>query len=228
MDSENSEWKRLRGSIEEWIEEQKPPPRTHAVEVISALLLSVATVASAWSAYQSSRWSGLQAIKFGEANTDRIESSRRTSNVNREVTIHVGLFVRYAAAISENNNKLADFLYQRFPAPLRKATDAWLKTNPLDNPKAPSSPFVMKEYSLEEERLAQELSQSAKNNFETAKQANQTSDNYVLLTVLFASVLFFSGMSTKFRLLKIRSAMLLLGAIIFSVAVGFIATYPVY
>ncbi len=230
VDSESSEWRHFRDSLERWMQEQKhhPHPRMHTLEVIAALLLSVATVASAWSAYQSTRWSGLQSILFGEANTDRIESSRSTNNANRQVTIHVGLFVRYAAALSENNNKLADFLYQRFPPPLRKATDAWLKTDPLKNPRAPSSPFGMKEYSLEDERQAQELGQLAKEKFEAAKQANQTSDNYVLLTVLFASVLFFSGMSTKFESLKIRAAMLLMGAIIFCVALGFVAYYPIY
>jgi hypothetical protein len=45
---------------------------------------------------------------------------------------------------------LSDFLYGRFPPALKTATDAWLATRPLQNPEAPSSPFVMPDYQVSE------------------------------------------------------------------------------
>ena len=46
------------------------------LEVLSAILLSIATVASAWCAYQSARWNGVQAVSFSAANGARTESVR--------------------------------------------------------------------------------------------------------------------------------------------------------
>jgi hypothetical protein len=51
---------------------------------------------------------------------------------------------------------------------------------------------------------------------EAAKRANQTSDNYVLTTVLFALVLFFAGVSTKFASLLLQRASLAMGAGLFT------------
>jgi hypothetical protein len=60
-----------------------------------------------------------------------------------------------------------------------------------------------------------------------ARVANQTGDNYVLVTVLFASVLFFAGVSTKVR--QRRSQQILLGmAFVVLVAGGpFRLSFPI-
>ena len=38
--------------------------RIRTIEIISAVLLSLATVLAAWSAFQSAKWSGVQATRF--------------------------------------------------------------------------------------------------------------------------------------------------------------------
>ena len=67
---------------------------------------------------------------------------------------------------------------------------------------------------------SQELEAQAETFFAKATAANQTGDDYILGTVFFASVLFFAGISSKFRATSVRmamlgagSAMLLFGAI---------------
>ena len=58
-----------------------------------------------------------------------------------------------------------------------------------------------------------------------ANVANQTSDRYVLFTVLLASVLFFTGIAGKFDLGKARATLLVFAAIVLaSVAVLLFAT----
>jgi hypothetical protein len=42
-------------------------PRDRWVELIAAVLLSMATVLTAWSGYQATRWSGVQATAFSRA-----------------------------------------------------------------------------------------------------------------------------------------------------------------
>lgn len=46
------------------------------LEIAAAVLLALATIASAWSAYQASRWNGEQALGYSRAGADRVESSR--------------------------------------------------------------------------------------------------------------------------------------------------------
>ena len=42
----------------------------------------------------------------------------------------------------------------------------------------------------------------------SAKDANERADNYMLAVVLFASALFFAGISTKLKTVRARSAIL--------------------
>ncbi|NLW32812.1 MAG: hypothetical protein GXY77_15305 [Fibrobacter sp.] len=209
-------------------DETKGMPREHVLEIISAVLLSLATVASAWSAYQATRWSGVQAIKFSEASAIRTEATRKTNIAAQLVGVDVGMFVQYATAITQNNKMLADFLFQRFRPEFKKAVEKWLNTKPLKNSNAPASPFKMKEYSIKEMQESQKLISKAQQSFEKAKNANQTGDNYVLLTVLFASVLFFAGVGTKFQLFKLKVIMLSFGLIIFTIALMVLFSFPVH
>jgi hypothetical protein len=48
-----------------------------------------------------------------------------------------------------------------------------------------------------------------------AKAANTRADDYVLLTVLFASTLFFDGIGTKMQVRNLRIVLLSLGIVIF-------------
>jgi hypothetical protein len=59
-----------------------------------------------------------------------------------------------------------------------------------------------------------------------AGEANQRADDYMLAVVLFASSLFFAGISTKLRTGRQREAILALGYLIFVGTVVWIATLP--
>jgi hypothetical protein len=75
--------------------------------------------------------------------------------------------------------------------------DAWLATDPGGNPDAPAAPFEMPEYTVAEFAEAERLVVIADQAAIDARAANQTGDNYVLTAVLFAAVLFFSGIASK-------------------------------
>jgi signal transduction histidine kinase len=196
------------------------------VEFFSAVVLSLATVLTAWSGYQAALWGGEQAKAYSEASAARIMAAQQNSQAMLRGSIHVGLFTEYAAAISEENQRLADFLYTRFPAELKTATDAWRATDPLNNPNAPLSPFDMPEYQLPQQVEAQRLEEQAAQKSAEADQANQQSDQYVLLTVIFAMVLFFGGISGKFQWRVIDLAMLGLGVIVLLGGLWFLLRSP--
>ncbi len=62
--------------------------------------------------------------------------------------------------------------------------------------------------------------------WEQAETADQIADRYVLLTVLFASVLFFAGIAGKFQSRLIDIAMLALGLLVLLAGVAIALTYP--
>ena len=120
--------------------------RDRWLEILSAVLLSLATVASAWCAYQSARWNGVQALSFSAANGARTESVRMSNAALQLTSIDVGMFVQFAAAYSDENQFLMNFLYERFRPEMKTALDAWMALEPLKNPDAPPSPFAMETY----------------------------------------------------------------------------------
>ena len=85
----------------------------------------------------------------------------------------------------------------------------------------------MDEYVLADAVLADELAAQADEKAELAREANQNGDNYVLTMVLFASVLFFAGVSSK--LVRRRNRVLALGFGVLMLASGMVilASLPI-
>ncbi|HNR51565.1 MAG: hypothetical protein BWZ01_01693 [Deltaproteobacteria bacterium ADurb.BinA179] len=187
------------------------------LERLSTVLLVLATMTSTWSAYQATRWSGVQTVGFSESTIMRAEAARRTNIETQLVSIDVGLFVQYYEAVSKNDKPFADFLFQRFRPELKAATEAWLKSDPMNNPNAPLSPFVMEEYSVEGSNETLALIERAEKTFETARNAKQSMEEYIFLAVLFELVLFFSSTSMKFKTYSLKALMLSLSAAVYAV-----------
>ncbi len=197
------------------------------LEIVSAILLGLATVATAWCGYQTSKWNGQQSQDYIEATTLRIQATEATNNANRAATIQVNMFMQYAQAVSTQNQQLADFLYNRFPPALKTATDAWLATKPLQNPDAPSSPFVMPEYVLADQQKAAELSAQADMRLEDANAASAIGDQYTLLTVMFASVLFVAGIATRFKWHVVDVSVTVIASALFLVSLWLVLKLPI-
>lgn len=167
------------------------------VDVASVVFISVAAVMSAVCSYQSGRWDGRQAQLYNRANADHTYAAEASDRANVLTAVDVGLFLRYIDAIDRNDRRMTDFLNRRFPAEMQPAVRAWLATRPLKNPRAPSSPFVMREFNLRAKTQARAWEADARTAFQDATVANHHADNFLLLTVLFAGVSFLAGISTK-------------------------------
>ena len=105
--------------------------------------------------------------------------------------------------------------------------NAWIATKPRTNPRAPLSPFAMPEYKLAAEEKAAKLVVTAEAATEAAKTDNQRSDNYVLAVVLFASSLFFAGISTKLEGFRFQALIVALGYTLFICTLIWVATFPI-
>jgi hypothetical protein len=196
-------------------------------EIVATALLAIATVATAWSGYQANRWNGEQAKAAARANASRIESTRAANVANRQVQIDVALFTQFIDAFAREETELADFYRERFREEFRPAFEAWAATRPRTNPNAPLSPFELPEYQLAANEEADRLEATADALAADARTYIQRSSNYVLAVVLFASALFFAGISTKLSSPHLKLIVLGLGCALFLGAAIWIASSPV-
>lgn len=208
--------------------EQDPrAARKRRLEFASVLLLSLATLASAWGAYQGSLWDGEQIAQEARSAAAGREASVRSVAANQLRALDAALFVQYAAALHNGNPRLVDFLFHRFRPEMKPAMSAWLATHPLTNPDAPASPFTMPAYSLKADEEARRFSEESEQKFREAQHANGTSDYYVLLTVLISVTMFFAGIGPQFEAPRARSILVALGGICLAVGLAILLTLPV-
>lgn len=197
------------------------------LELFATILLAVAAVLTAWSSYQSSRWSGVQAIDFSKASASRIESSKSSTTAGQQSEVDVVTFTAWADAYAAGDEFLSDFYFKRFRPEFKPAVDAWVATRPLKNPKAPPTPFVMPQYKSAAAAQSAALVKEAEGHTADATQSNQRSDNYVLAVVLFAAALFFAGISTKLSRPRQRTWILGLGYLLFLCTFVWVLTFPI-
>jgi hypothetical protein len=222
-----------------------PSQKTDRLEQIASIVLAVAVVLTAWAAFQAGKWGGEQSIEFSKAGAARTESTRFDTRGGQLVQIDAAMYIDWITALSNDINDglippitsaqeyeptpgtVSSFLFLRMRPDFRPALDAWLATDPTNNPDAPATPFVMNEYVvpelLEADRLAVEADQASTD----ARAANQTGDNYVLTAVLFAAVLFFSGVASRLESRWNRRFVNLVGIIIVAVGVIILINLPV-
>ena len=188
------------------------------LEILAAIIMSAAVVLSAYSAWQATRWSGVQATAFAEASSARTQSIAELGRANAEISYDAITFATFAIEfrgaledpeLLSEALRLADGLTRE---EFRAALDAWLALQPNVNPDVPRTPFELPEYTNANQEEGESLQEDAEESFEEAKDANQTGDDYILGTVFFASVLFFAGISTKFRNVRVEGIMLTLAS----------------
>jgi hypothetical protein len=200
--------------------------RQHRVELFSTILLAVAAVGTAWSTYQSTQWRGEQAVATSKATAARIHSSQAATRAGQETQVDLATFIQWVDADVHGDEKLARFYRKRFRREFRPAFAAWLATDPKTNPDAPLTPFAMPQYRIAAARESERLNALAGVYANAAGEANRRADDDILAVVLFATALFFAGISTKLQSLRQREVLLALGWLVFLGTAIWLATLP--
>jgi hypothetical protein len=222
--------------------------RHAAFEPIALVLLSLATVGTAWCSYQAAVWGAVsqRTMNLSAAASRRAAAAQLQSH--QMALLDVLLFTQYInarVASSSNgmagpegpstlhpqptttNNSgrhasdhagLAQFYADRFRNEAKTAFDAWMATRPFENSNAPPHPFVTNLY---QPRLLTEAAlaeDESQRLWQQAGEAGRNGRSYVLITVLFTSALFCGGTASKFDALWVRRAVLALGLTAFMFA----------
>jgi hypothetical protein len=196
-------------------------------EVIVTVLLVVAALATSWSSYQATRWNGEQARAAGRTNAIRIDAARAQGMAQSQSQVDVATFIAWADADRRGETGLAAFYVNRFRPEFHTAFNAWMATKPLTNPDAPPTPFAMNEYQLASRQEAERLDANAEASAAQVSLYIQRASNYVLTVVLYAVVLFCAGMSTKISNRRLRWILTVVGCLVLTAALVWIATFPI-
>jgi hypothetical protein len=205
----------------------EPAKPRHGFEIACAIVLALATTASAWCAYQSKLWGGAQMARANAAVRAGREGAVNSLAAVQARTFDASMFIAFMQARFERNSTLEAFLAQRFRPDMKPAVEAWLKLDPLNNPAGPPSPFRMAEYALAETAEVARQAELAAKAMAAAGQARRFSDDYVLLTVIFASVLLFGGIARAFDSRRLRIVLAALAVLLFLGTLVALTTMPI-
>lgn len=206
--------------------EQKVPRRERILEFAAVLLLSFATLATAWSGYQAALYSGKQSQRYAQASALRIHSQNQATVAGQFRLEDLLLFNRWLDAHETGNHHLEGIYVRRFRARFVPAFNAWIAEHPFTNRRAKPSPLYEPEYHPAQASRAIALDRTADIRYEEGTAAKELDDKYILSTVFFAAVLFFSGISLRLDWRPLRIAILafgtcmLVGGLIFVFTLG--------
>ncbi|WP_273652337.1 hypothetical protein [Cellulomonas fimi] len=198
----------------------------HVREVLTVVVLAVTAVLTAWSVFEASQWGGEMSIAFSKASSARIEASRHESQADAARGYDLQTFAVWVQAVAEGDEPLAAFVRQRFSPHFGPAVDEWLATQPLQDPSAPASPFVMPSYEPPGTAEAAAADARAEDMFARGLVLDERSDRYTFLTVLFALVLFFASLSTRGRTERVRWVLLGVAVVMVVAGIGFLLAFP--
>jgi hypothetical protein len=216
------------------------------LELVQVVILAIAALLTAWAAFQSTKWGGVQANSFSQAAAQRTESIRAANLANRQTVIDVDSFTSWVASVAaeqragiDNGLDTSDgtyspvdgtesaFLYARLRPEFRTAFDSWLATRPLADSGTATTPFDQPEYTNAAQVEADELEARAEDLAHTARRANQRGDNYVMMTIVFALAIVLTSIAAKLSDRRLVIALTALAGVAVAAGIFTLLTYPI-
>jgi len=197
--------------------EARPKKEWHDVTAVA--LLSIVAVLTAWCGFESSKWGGEMSIAFSQASSNRVQASDARSSSRDAFQLDAMVFAQWLVAKENGDEELATFLEGIFSPQLKPAFAAWDGVT--------RTPFGLSEYVPAGTEEADEFTAKADAAYALALENNQRGDNYSLLTVMFALVLFLTAMSQRTGPEWAQRALLFVGIGVALVGVAILATFPI-
>lgn len=192
-------------------------------EPATAILMAVATLASAWCSYQSSQWSGESSGFAAQADVLQRQAFGQFLASQQIESVQVQAFMEAMNAKLRGDEKTARFYTDRFGGNLKPAYEKWLALKPLENPAAPPHPFTPELYVPAFQKEITDARAEAARLAAQSKATGTLAAGYLSNTVLLAMVLFFAGTASKFDQRHVR-----LSSLAFAIALFLYAAVRVF
>lgn len=202
-------------------------PVHRIVEVLTVMLLGIATVGSAWCAFQVSQWNGIETDYARDAAASKLNGSREFALATQKVAADAAAATAYAQAYVDQNERLMSFLRQTIVRPgFLPVLDEWERIVE-ETGEAPTNLMDDQEY------LTDLFAESTRYDDEAAAltlegdEASDTADDYIQTTLFMASALFFAGVTASFSSRFTRLVLLAASLLTLAYAGARLAGYPV-
>jgi hypothetical protein len=205
---------------------QREERHSRITQICEALLLALVTITAAWAGYSAARWRTESRIELAQSSTLRNLATRDDLAALTLRNFDASTFNAWFIAFTLNSPQKEAIAERRFRPAFMVAFDAWMATNPLENPHAPPGPTYMPQYKLPAQANANVLDSAATAKFNSGNQAGSVADNYVRITVFLAAVLLLVGIGSSFKLYAVRYALVSFGTALLVVSMVLITQQP--
>ena len=199
---------------------------SRAVQIGEALLLSLVTIAAAWSGYAAAKWNTESRLELAQAATLRNLATRADLAALSTRNFDSSTFTAWFTAFTLNDAKKQAIAERRFRPEYKLAFDAWMATDPVRNPRAPPGPTYMPQYKLADQAKAEALDREAVAASAAGDHSGVVGDDYIRITVFLAAVLFLVGIGSTFKLHTIRYALIGIGSVLLILATVLLLRQP--
>jgi hypothetical protein len=204
----------------------EPPRASRLIEIVTVVLLAVATVGSAWSAYQVARWNGTETDEARKSGSLRIDASREYSLATQIVAYDAAAVGQFGQAVAAGNEDLQEFLRATI---IRSGFEPILQQwrDEIDAGVVPTNLLENDDYLRELFAKSDELDAASLAAAQRSEEAGDNADGYVRLTLFFATALFFAGITASFSSRTARIMLLSAAGVTVAIAIGLLFSYPV-
>lgn len=202
--------------------QEEPRRFGRALDVTTVVVLSITAVLTAWCGFEASKWGGEMSIAFSQASSARVQAASAEGRAQAARQYDLTIYTQWVLAETEGRTELIEFIEQRFSEEFAVAFDAWTERGRTE-----LGPMSVPEYVPPGTADAERLHAEADAHFDDALTFNQRGDNYSLVTVLFALVLFFAALSQNQKAPWRRHTFLALGILLGIVGIVVVSTFPI-
>lgn len=200
------------------------------IELVTAILLSVAGLATGWATYQAALWGGTQANHYAEAGAQLTDATRLELKVGQVSAVDYLMFQGWLDAAAKNEAGLMTFYERRFRPEFAAAFAKWRAKYPGDirtyRPAAGAELPPQPRFAYAEQTEASRLRKEAEASYAAGDKANAISDRFVAITVLLSTVLFLAGIASVLRRHAMRAVVLALASLLCAAALVYMVTLP--
>ena len=198
------------------------------VEQIIAIMLGLAAIITAWTAFQGSQLGDKVQESFSEGIRVSDQASQEYNTAVATDNQDQAIFLEYAKALVAEDEVTSTYIYQSLMSPELAAAIDWWVEQPDEG--GPDSPFVEENPNWDNTSwtTAAELDAQAQQYFDEAKEADTKGDDFDLLEVIVTLSLFLFGIASLVRQQKIQVALAGIGCVIlvYSIVMVFVLGDP--
>jgi hypothetical protein len=185
-----------------------PERRQRWFENIMAIIMAVAAISATWASFEASRWGGKGSGLVSESNVLRADSARWAARGAEQTSVDASVWIEWQKAILLGRDDFAAFIVERFSPELDEAQGTWLGVvDPADGKLPKGTPMGLDSYIPPGQEKSERFAAKAEELLAESSIYSSVSGKYTMLTIMFALVLFFGSVATKFTGPKIQLAL---------------------